>query len=197
MPIVYFNNLHISINFRKNRPWVQSNYEFTTYLFDIADCDEPVLIHEAVETVERMLPDATVPRFSRSPVLRCFFSFNPWWHYRFIKKKQYNYSSLNYIPIIIPFSSFPPSYSAWLVVHLTLLLIQNRHELHPYGDFYVQRDQCCLHHYCVTRSSKFVSFWDDNVKPNRMVRMLEHHSRDVFPLAIDLDMILRQQKIMM
>lgn len=52
--------------------------EFSTYLFDIADCDEPVLIQEAVETVERMLPDATVPRFSKSPVLRCFFSFNPW-----------------------------------------------------------------------------------------------------------------------
>lgn len=47
-----------------------------TYLFDMADCDEPVLIHDAVDTVDLILPDA-VPRFSKSPVLRCFFNFNP------------------------------------------------------------------------------------------------------------------------
>lgn len=47
------------------------------YLFDIADCDDPVLIHDAVDTVDRILPDAAVPRFSKSPVLRCFFSFKP------------------------------------------------------------------------------------------------------------------------
>lgn len=51
--------------------------QFEAYLFDIADCDDPVLIHDAVETVLRMLPDAAVPRFSKSPVLRCFFSFKP------------------------------------------------------------------------------------------------------------------------
>lgn len=44
----------------------------------MADCDEPVLIHEAVETVDRMLPDAIVPRFSKSLVLRCFFNFKPY-----------------------------------------------------------------------------------------------------------------------
>lgn len=43
----------------------------------MADCDEPVLIHDAVDTVDLILPDA-VPRFSKSPVLRCFFNFNPY-----------------------------------------------------------------------------------------------------------------------
>lgn len=51
--------------------------EHISYLFDIADCEDPVLIHDAVDTVERMLPDAPVPRFSKSPVLRCFFNFKP------------------------------------------------------------------------------------------------------------------------
>lgn len=47
------------------------------HLFDIADCEEPVLIHDAVDIVDLMLPDA-FPRFSRSPVLLCFFNFKPW-----------------------------------------------------------------------------------------------------------------------
>lgn len=49
-----------------------------SHLLDMADCDDPVLIHEAVETVDRMLPDAIVPRFSKSLVLRCFFNFKPY-----------------------------------------------------------------------------------------------------------------------
>lgn len=40
------------------------------------DCDDSVLIHDAVDAVERMLPEP-VPRFSKSPVLRCFRIFRP------------------------------------------------------------------------------------------------------------------------
>lgn len=40
------------------------------------DCEDSVLIHEAVDAVERMLPEP-VPRFSKSPVLRCFRIFRP------------------------------------------------------------------------------------------------------------------------
>lgn len=65
------------------RPWTKDTLLFETkliagpYLLDIADCDEPVLIQDAVETVDRMLPEATVPRFSKSLVLRCFFNLRP------------------------------------------------------------------------------------------------------------------------
>lgn len=47
-----------------------------SHLFDIADCEEPVLIHDAVDIVDLILPDA-FPRFSKSPVLLCFFNFKP------------------------------------------------------------------------------------------------------------------------
>lgn len=48
--------------------------------FVIADCAESVLTQDAEDPVDRMLP---VP-FSKSPVLRCFFSFNP--YNQFLKK---------------------------------------------------------------------------------------------------------------
>jgi hypothetical protein len=41
------------------------------------DCAESVLTQEADDPVDLMLPDPPPPLFSRSPVLRCFFSFNP------------------------------------------------------------------------------------------------------------------------
>lgn len=47
-----------------------------TYLFEMADCDDPVLIHDAFDIVDRILFDAW-PRFSKSPVLFCFFNFKP------------------------------------------------------------------------------------------------------------------------
>mgnify|MGYP007092094916 CR=1 FL=1 len=40
------------------------------------DCEDSVLIHEAVDAVERMLPEP-VPLFSKSPVLLCFRIFSP------------------------------------------------------------------------------------------------------------------------
>lgn len=65
-------------NFRQSiSDYSDTPFRVATYLLDMADCDDPVLIHDAVETVDRMLPDAAVPRFSRSPVLRCFFNFKP------------------------------------------------------------------------------------------------------------------------
>lgn len=48
----------------------------SSYLFEIADCDDPVLIHEVVDIVDLILPEA-FPRFSKSPVLLCFFNFKP------------------------------------------------------------------------------------------------------------------------
>lgn len=42
----------------------------------VADCAESVLTQDADEPVDRILPDP--PFLSRSPVLRCFFSFRPW-----------------------------------------------------------------------------------------------------------------------
>lgn len=57
-------------NLRKERIECQS------YLFEIADCDEPVLIHDAFDIVERILL-VPWPRFSKSPVLFCFFNFKP------------------------------------------------------------------------------------------------------------------------
>lgn len=41
----------------------------------VADCAESVLTQDAEEPVDRILPDA--PFLSRSPALRCFFSFRP------------------------------------------------------------------------------------------------------------------------
>lgn len=41
------------------------------------DCSEPVLIQDADDMVDLMLPEAMVPRFSRSPVLRCLRIFRP------------------------------------------------------------------------------------------------------------------------
>lgn len=54
----------------------QPRMDQSTYLFEIADCDDPVLIHDAVDIVDLILPDA-FPRFSKSPVLLCFFNFKP------------------------------------------------------------------------------------------------------------------------
>lgn len=44
----------------------------------MVDCSEPVLNQEAVDMVERILPDTIVPRFSKSPVLHCLRIFKPY-----------------------------------------------------------------------------------------------------------------------
>ena len=52
--------------------------KYLLYLAVKFDCSDPVLSHEAVDMVDRMLPDARVPRFSKSPVLRCFLILRPY-----------------------------------------------------------------------------------------------------------------------
>lgn len=49
-----------------------------TYFAVKFDCSEPVLSQDAVDIVERILPEARVPRFSKSLVLRCLRIFKPW-----------------------------------------------------------------------------------------------------------------------
>lgn len=49
----------------------------TTNLTVRFDCSDPVLNQEAVDIVDRMLPEARVPRVAKSPVLRCFRILRP------------------------------------------------------------------------------------------------------------------------
>lgn len=68
----------MSILLRWNKAYFIALSQFsTTYLFVIPDCEDSVLSHDAIDAVDRMLPDP-VPRFSKSPVLRCFLILRPW-----------------------------------------------------------------------------------------------------------------------
>lgn len=73
--------------------------------FVMADCAESVLTQEADDPVDRILPDAT-PRFSKSPVLRCFFNFKPWHKTQKLQKYSIFYSEKDTIKKMLGRYSF-------------------------------------------------------------------------------------------
>lgn len=163
------------------------------------DCEEPVLIHEAVDTVDLILPVCPVPRFSKSPVLRCLRIFKPWKGQGTRFTERFSRNVIRDSPTTVPSLSFLLNYCGVLEPRRSAPSARTRPWRRRCDGYACPQDRRRSCHRpscrcCAARSSTLESFWGESGTPYQTEPTAGRRNHVFFRTATGLDMCLKRKR---